>query len=78
MVITDIYSAGESPIEGISGRSIYERLSARQQPKVAEFIPKKDIFDYVINILSPRDVILVLGAGDITKLSDELAQRIKG
>lgn len=75
-IITDIYPAGESPIEGVSGYSIYERLKSRKHPQ-AQFLPKENILDYVIKILKPQDVVLILGAGDITKISDELAEVLK-
>jgi len=96
VIITDIYPAGEMPIEGISGYSIYERLKSRRgDPDRLKFLPKEDITGYVINILNSsfdemnqdyknshsrhnlQDVVLVLGAGDITKVSDELAEVFK-
>lgn len=75
-IITDIYPAGEPPIDGISGRSICEKLESRKHPG-AEFLHKDDIVDYVLKTLNAGDVVLVLGAGDITKISDELAAVLK-
>ncbi len=96
VIITDIYPAGESPIKGVSGYSIYEKIKAQaKHPDRLKFLPKDDILDYVLNILhsrtdysvkqdkgidagaNPQDIVLVLGAGDITKISDELAEVIK-
>jgi len=78
VIITDIYSAGEPAIEGVSGYSIYEKLNSRvKYPKQIEFLPREKILEHVINILNPQDVVLVLGAGDITKISDELAEVLK-
>lgn len=110
VIITDIYPAGESPIAGVSGRSIYEKLKLRKQPKSVKFLSNENIVSYVLNILNPssdklrteypgrlaptlrthpaliegnkskenlQDVVLVLGAGDITKISDELAKILK-
>ncbi|MGD9014869.1 MAG: UDP-N-acetylmuramate--L-alanine ligase [Candidatus Omnitrophota bacterium] len=78
VIITDIYSAGEPAIPGVSGYSIYERLKARpKQFNQLVFLPKENILDHVLKILNPQDIILVLGAGDITKISDELAEILK-
>ena len=76
VVLTDIYPAGEPPIEGVSGYSIYEKLKPKKQLTV-QFLPQKNIVGHVFDILNPQDVILVLGAGDITKVSDELAEILK-
>ncbi len=76
LIITDIYPAGEKPIEGISGYSLYERLRLKGYPCV-RFLPEKDILTHILRILNPKDVVLVLGAGSITKLSDELAGILK-
>jgi len=75
-IITDIYPAGETPIEGVSGYSIYEKLKLREYPKKLEFLPKENILEYILRILNPQDVVLFLGAGDITKISDELAKML--
>jgi len=76
VIITDIYSAGESAIEGVSGYSIYEKIKLRKHQQ-AKFLPKEDILDFVLNILNPQDIVLFLGAGDITKISDQLAEVFK-
>ena len=73
VIITDIYPAGEPAIDGISGYSICEKLRVRGHPK-SDFLPKDKIVDNITNILQRKDIILVLGAGDITKISDELAR----
>ncbi|MFC1658068.1 UDP-N-acetylmuramate--L-alanine ligase [Candidatus Omnitrophota bacterium] len=76
VVITDIYPAGETEIPGVSGYSIYERLIP-QKHQQAKFLAKDDILDFTLSILKPQDIVLFLGAGDITKISDELAKVLK-
>ncbi len=76
VIITDIYSAGEEPIAGINARCIYDRLNTRGHRKV-NFLPKDEIVEYIIGIASPKDIIITLGAGDIYKIADELAQKFK-
>ncbi len=85
-IITDIYPAGELPIKGISGYLLYERLKSRRHHGV-RFLPKEDILVYLLEMLCPRaknfgvgvnsqDVVIVLGAGDINSISDELADTL--
>jgi UDP-N-acetylmuramate--alanine ligase len=76
VIITDIYPASEEPIEGIDGRKVYEKIKSTGHSH-AHFLPKDEIADFVVNIAKPRDIIIMLGAGDITKITDELVERLK-
>lgn len=77
LVITDIYSAGEEPLPGVSGRDIYEAVRAIGQENV-EFIPDKSkIAERVMTILKPRDTVITMGAGDIDTVAEELVERLK-
>ncbi|MFH1398142.1 MAG: UDP-N-acetylmuramate--L-alanine ligase [Candidatus Omnitrophota bacterium] len=76
VIITDIYPASEQPIPGITGKSIYEKIKEYHPDKDVVFLAKEDIIDYVLKAIQPQDLIITLGAGDITRISDELAQRL--
>jgi len=76
LIITDIYSANEEPIPGVSAENIYNRL-VQLNKKEVNFLPKKEIVGHLAKIAKPGDLIVTLGAGDIGKLSDELLQRLK-
>lgn len=75
LILTDIYAASEKPISGVSVRGIYDKIRASGLEDV-EIIKKEDIADRVIKIKKPGDMILVLGAGDIKKVGDELYERL--
>ena len=77
IIVTDIYPASEPPLEGISGRAVYDRIKEGAADKQVYFLPKAEIAEYILKITRPNDLIITLGAGDITKISDELAQRFK-
>lgn len=73
--ITDIYSAGEDPIEGISGGKMVRDLKAKNSGQAFFHAPDMDqVADEVLKVVKPGDLILCLGAGSITKLPDRLAQ----
>ena len=76
VVITDIYSATEDPIEGVSGKNIYERILDSGHKDVC-FIAKEKILSYLMKDIKAGDVVLVMGAGDITDLASALVRKLK-
>ena len=76
LIITDIYAAGERAIEGISARDLTERVKSCIHKNV-EYVPKDGILKYLDSIVVKGDMVLFLGAGDITKVSDEFSGNFK-
>lgn len=74
VIITDIYPAGEKPIDGITDKSIYDCMNKAGDPRVS-YMPKEAVVKHLLKVTKSGDLIITLGAGDITKLSDELAQK---
>ncbi|MDD5659995.1 MAG: UDP-N-acetylmuramate--L-alanine ligase [Actinomycetota bacterium] len=73
LVITDIYSSGESPIPGINSKFIVDFLIENDFNKRLVYIPKLvDVKDFLENIICENDIVLVMGAGDVTRISDDL------
>lgn len=62
---TDIYSAGEAPLEGITAERLAREMGAL-------YVPRAQVVNTVAPLLRPHDVVLTLGAGDITAVSAEL------
>ena len=77
LILTDIYSAGEEQISGVSGESILrEVLSATNQ--AVSYIPKReDIAAAIKDQLSPGDLVITMGAGDIFRTGEELLEMLK-
>lgn len=77
VVITEIYSANEEYIEGISARLIVERMTIEQRNK-ALFVPaKSDIAAALLPKLRPDDIVLTMGAGDIYTVGKELYAQLR-
>jgi UDP-N-acetylmuramate--alanine ligase len=74
LVVTEIYAAGEDPIEGISGKTLAEGIEKHGHRQV-RFVPE---VDDVAGALEPEiaegDLILTLGAGSVTAVSERLAE----
>ncbi len=77
LVLTDIYAASEKPIPGITSAKLKERIEQENSCPVV-CLEKKDILRHVIDQATPGDLIIVLGAGDITYVADELAWAVQG
>ena len=70
--ITDIYPAREIPIEGITGELIAQSAKKAGHRNVHYVQNKADLEHVVKSVIQPGDLVLTVGAGDITKLSDIL------
>jgi len=76
VMITDIYSAGEQKIEGISGRTIYDEVK-KNSSDVTYIQKRQAVADDIIQAVRPKDLLLIMGAGDITNLGKEIYNRLK-
>jgi UDP-N-acetylmuramate--alanine ligase len=73
VLVTEVYAAREQPMAGVSGRQVAE--AARRAGADARFEPTRaDVGRRVYEALVPGDVVLTLGAGDITRVGPELVR----
>ena len=74
LIVTDIYAASEKPIEGVTAALLAEKITNIP----CNYIAKEKLFEKVVEMLEPHDVVLTIGAGDITgfhkKFSDHFAK----
>jgi UDP-N-acetylmuramate--alanine ligase len=75
--ITEIYSAGESRPDGLSGRSVYEGVRGAGHPGVHFIEENAAMADYILHHLNAGDMVLTLGAGDIWKTGEDLLARLQ-
>ncbi len=77
VVLTDIYPAGEPAIPGVSAQQVLEKIKENFPDKTIEYAAKEDIPAKVLGLLRPGDTLIMLGAGDIIKVSDGVVEEIK-
>jgi UDP-N-acetylmuramate--alanine ligase len=73
VIVTEIYPAREQPIAGVSGQQVAE--AAERAGADARFEPTRaEVGRTVYQVLRSGDVVLTLGAGDITRVAPELVR----
>ena len=75
LILTDIYAASEKAIKDVSVRSIYAEAK-KNGLKDVTILKKTEVAGYLMNIKRKGDMIIVMGAGDIKKVADELCGRL--
>jgi UDP-N-acetylmuramate--alanine ligase len=73
VVVTEVYAAREQPIPGVSGRQVAEAAERAGADTIFE-ADRPAVGRRVLALLQPGDVVLTLGAGDITRVGRELVQ----
>ena len=72
VVLTDVYAAGEPPQPGVSGRLILQAVCEAGPANRVFYLPKRsDILARLPDLTRPGDLVITLGAGDVTSLPDE-------
>jgi len=77
VVLTDIYGAGEDPIEGVTVEALAAAIG-RKGPASLEVVRRiDDVVPALIRIARPGDVVLTLGAGSIGSVPDRLVEALE-
>ncbi len=72
--ITEIYGAGEQPIENISGQELVGRIKSANSHSQVEFVAsREEITQLIANKAQPGDFIVIMGAGSISSWANDLA-----
>jgi UDP-N-acetylmuramate--alanine ligase len=75
LVVTEIYAASEDPINGITGESLARGIRDHGHRRVT-FVPDlSDVVDYLERTIRKGDVVITLGAGNVSWVLEELMAR---
>jgi UDP-N-acetylmuramate--alanine ligase len=77
VIVCDIYSAGQSPIDGVSQNSIFEGIKKTGHQNVIKLSDEKNLAQIIKNNINEGDLVLCTGAGSITYLAARLEQELK-
>ena len=75
--VAPVYAAGEAPIEGAEAADLVEGLKERGHRAVSAVDDVDDLARQLRDIAARGDMVICLGAGDITKWAAGLGEKIK-
>ena len=78
LIITEIYPAGEDPINGVNGQALYEEIKRFGHKNVIYEPVLTKLPDLLSSLLIPNDLLLVLGAGNINRIIPEIIIKLEG
>lgn len=73
LVMTDIYSAGEAPIQGITGEKLAEAISTAGHKNVVYSSTLQGGIEFILREARSGDAVLTIGAGSVGRVTDQLA-----
>jgi UDP-N-acetylmuramate--alanine ligase len=78
VVITDVYGDREEPIPGVSGRLVSDAVRERNAGATVVYVPRlEEAAGFVAGLSQPNDVIVTMGAGDVTTAAPRILKLIE-
>jgi UDP-N-acetylmuramate--alanine ligase len=77
VLVTPVYAAGEAPLDGVSHETLVEGLKERGHLGAQAVADADEVCRHLRDLAAPGDMIICLGAGDITKWAAGLAEGIR-
>ena len=74
--VAPVYAAGEDPVEGVSAEALASGLKARGHRQARTISGPDELADLLAQEAQDGDMVICLGAGDITKWAAGLAEAI--
>jgi UDP-N-acetylmuramate--alanine ligase len=79
VVVTDVYGAGELPVPGVTGKLLIDALAEAAPGRRAVYLPRRgDVAPFLAREVRSGDLVLTLGAGDITMVGEETLSLLRG
>jgi UDP-N-acetylmuramate--alanine ligase len=76
VVVSDIYAAGEAPIEGMNRDALIDSMRAHGHRHVMALASPDELAKVVAEIAKPGDYVVCLGAGSITNWANALPAQL--
>ena len=72
----DVYSAGEAPVPGVTGKTFLNVVTDHGHPH-AVFVPRRiDTVPHMLEVAEPGDLVITMGAGDVTAIAPQLVDEL--
>lgn len=77
LILTDVYAAGEKPIEGATSERLAEELRRHGQKDVTWIAEREKVPGYLAEFVAEGDIVITLGAGNIWQQGEVLVELLK-
>jgi len=79
VVVTDVYAAGEEPEPGVTGKLVADSIQECDPSKEVVYLESRaELARGVVGLLEPGDLVITMGAGDITDCAREILEMLPG
>lgn len=78
LLVMDVFSAGEMPIPGISGKTVATAVEESGQVGEVRYVAgRSDIVPALMELVRPGDLVITMGAGDVTMVGPEFIEAMQ-
>lgn len=78
LILTDVYAAGEDPLPGVDGKLILNAVLEEEPAKQVVYVPRRSsLGEAALRFIRPGDLVLTMGAGDISLCAAEIARLLQ-
>jgi UDP-N-acetylmuramate--alanine ligase len=78
LILSEVYAAGEEPLQGATGRDLSRAIRIRSQVDPVFIDNVEELPELLPDLLQEGDILLTLGAGNIGAVAAELQRRLCG
>jgi len=79
VVVMDVYAAREDPVPGVTGRLVVDAVRAADPGADVHYVPSwTQVAPRVAGLVHPQDLVLTVGAGDVTMIGPEVLRALQG
>ena len=76
--VMDVFSAGELPIPGISGKTVAEAVRAEGHVADVAYVPnRRKLLEELCELVRPGDLVITQGAGDVTTVGPDFIEAMR-
>ncbi|MCU1538533.1 MAG: UDP-N-acetylmuramate--L-alanine ligase [Humibacillus sp.] len=79
VLVMDVYAAREDPLPGVSGQLVVDAVEAARESASVRYVPSwSEVAPTVAGLARPGDLVLTVGAGDVTMVGPEVLRLLRG
>ncbi len=75
LILTDVYSAGEAPIKGVNGTTLFEAVKPNRN-NVHYLKTLDEVGEFLLGTLQPGDTLITMGAGDVWRGGERIVHTL--